>query len=495
MNHLLAIDQSTSATKALLYDDRGRLLDKAAAEHRQIYPEPGYVEHDAEEIWRNVLHVVRELLQRHASPADDLLCLSLTNQRETVVVFDRATGRPLHHAIVWQCRRGAPVCDELTAAGHEAIIAQATGLKIDTYFSAPKLTRLLRSRPDLRRLCESGEACIGTIDAYLVHRLTGGRTFATDATNASRTLLYDIHQLRWDRRLCDLFEVPASALPRVLDSTARFGQTDVDGLLPRPVPICGVMGDSQAALFAQRCFEPGAAKVTFGTGSSVLLNIGPVARGQGQGVVTALGWTHEGRPTYCLEGIINYAAATLTWLRDQLGLIQSAAETESAAAAVADNGGVYLVPAFAGLGAPYWRPRARAAIVGLTGHSDRRHVIRAALEAIAYQVRDVLELMGRDTGVALKAIAADGGATGNGLLMQLVADITGLELKVADLPDCSPLGAAMAGLLGMGVCRSLDDLAALPWTSTSHNPLMDRSQADALYAGWQRAVRQVLAEA
>ena len=484
--NILAIDQSTSATKALLYDRAGTLLAKAAIDHRQIYPQPGWVEHDAEEIWRNTLAAAAEL------QPDDLLCLSITNQRETVVVFDRATGRPLHNALVWQDRRGEPVCAELRAAGHEETVARKTGLKIDTYFSASKLTWLMRNRPDIARQLAEGEALVGTIDAYLVYRLTRGKTFATDHTNACRTLLFDITRLDWDDELLKIFGVPRRALPEVRDSTATFGATDFDGRLKRPVKIAGVMGDSQASLFAHRCFTPGSAKVTVGTGSSVLLNLGPQLRTGGDGAVSTIAWTHVGRPTYSFEGIINYSAATVAWLKDQLGLIKSVDECEPAAAGVPDNGGVYLVPAFAGLSAPYWAPDARAAIVGLTAHSHRGHVIRAALESIGYQIRDVLDAMRERAGVELRAINADGGATRNAFLMQFVADVTRLRVNVARMPDCSSLGAALAGAVGTGAYASLDELAAQPREVTNYEPRMPAAEVDRLVAGWNRAVAQVL---
>lgn len=487
--HILAIDQSTSATKALFYDTQGRLIDKASLDHRQIYPQPGYVEHDAEEIWQNTIAAIKKL------KLDDLLCLSITNQRETIVVFDRATGKPLHHAIVWQCRRGDPICREFSAAGYEEMVAERTGLKIDTYFSASKLTWLIRSKPEIAKKLEAGDALIGTIDAYLIYRLTHGETFATDHTNASRTLLFDITSLRWDEDLCRLFFVPIRSLPEVRDSTGTFGTTTLDGALEQPIPICGVMGDSQASLFAHRCFKPGMAKVTLGSGSSVLLNLGPKLQYGGDAAVSTIAWTHNGEATYSFEGIINYSAATIAWLKDQLGLIRDASETEGAARSVEDNGGVYLVPAFAGLSAPYWSPDARAAIVGMTAHANRNHVIRAALESIAYQIRDVLDVMRVRAGVELKAINADGGATRNAFLMQFIADMTGLEVTAAQMPDCSSLGAALAGAVGMGVHASLDDVARLPRDVVSYRPTMAKEQVDRLYAGWENAVKQVLAGA
>ena len=484
MNAILAIDQSTSATKAVVFDAAGEVISKASADHRQIYPRPGWVEHDAEEIWRNTLAVIEKI--RPKKP----LCLSIANQRETVVVFDRATGRPLHNAIVWQDRRGAPICTELAQHGDE--VARRTGLKIDTYFSASKLTWLMRNRADIAAKLAAGQALVGTIDAYLVYRLTGGEVFATDHTNASRTLWFDIVRLRWDQQLCDVFGVPLRALPEPRDSTAEFGTTDCAGVLSHPIPIRGVIGDSQAALFAHRCYQPGMAKVTLGTGSSILLTH-PSFLLHPSSFLTTLAWTHQGEPTYCLEGIINYSAATIAWLKDQLQLIRDPAETEAAASSVPDNGGVYLVPAFAGLSAPHWSADARAAIVGMSAHSTRNHVIRAALESIAYQIRDVLDEMRSAGGIALQAIHADGGATRNAWLMQFLADMTGLEIVVSRMADCSALGAALAGALGLGLHGSLDELAALPRETVRYSPAMSRDQADRLHAGWKRAVKQVLA--
>ncbi len=491
----LAIDQSTSATKALLLERDGRVLDKESREHRQHYPQPGWVEHDAEEIWQNVLATTRPLLTRHASRAADIACLSITNQRETVVVFDRTTGRPLHPAIVWQCRRGDPLCAAHAAAGREPKVHGRTGLRLDAYFSGSKLQWLVQNRPELERRLVAGEALIGTIDAYLIYRLTGGRIFATDSTNASRTLLFDISRLCWDDELCAMWQVPRTVLPEVRESSARFGETTLEGQLARAVPICGVMGDSQASLFAQRCFAPGAAKVTFGTGSSVLLNIGPVPRFSEHGVVTSLAWVQRGVPTYAFEGIIISSGATLAWLQNQLGLVRDVAEIEALAAGLPDCDGVYLVPAFSGLGLPHWSASARAAIVGLTAHSDRRHVARAALEAMAYQLRDALDAMQAEGGVALRELHGDGGPTANRLLMQFTADIAGVELRVPVTPDCSALGAAFAGMLGLGVHASLDALAALPRDDVVYRPMMPPAAVQARRAGWQRAVRQVLAGA
>jgi Glycerol kinase len=494
-SHVLALDQSTSATKALLFTRDGRLVDKESREHKQHYPQAGWVEHDPEEIWQNTLATLRAVITRlgdHGLSLAEVACLSLTNQRETIVVFDRVSGKPLHNALVWQDRRGDDICAAHIAAGHEPLVQQKTGLKIDGYFSGSKLQWLAQNKPEIRARLADGSALIGTIDTYLIYRLTQGRVFATDQTNASRTLLFDLATLAWDADLCALWEVPLKALPEVRDCSARFGETTLDNSLAQPLPIVGVMGDSQAALFAQRCYQPGSAKVTFGTGSSILLNIGDKPRFSQRGVVTTLAWVHAGVPTYAFEGIIISSAATLTWLRDQLGVIRDMSEIEQLARELPDNGGVYLVPAFSGLGLPHWQPAARAAIVGLSSHSDRRHVIRAGLESISYQVRDALDAMRADAGVALAGLHGDGGATTNAFLMQFTADLAGAELRVATMSDCSPLGAALAGLLGLGIFRSLDEIAAAPRNDLVYHPSILPAQSSAYYAGWQRAVQQVL---
>jgi glycerol kinase len=492
MSLILAIDQSTSATKVVLFDARGKVLDKATRSHRQIYPQPGWVEHDAEEIWRNVLVVIGEIAKRNPKKLSQLAAISIANQRETVLVFDRKTGQPLHHALVWQDRRGDALCGKLVRQGYSPSVLRKTGLKIDTYFSASKLHWLIANKPTLAAKLKRGDALIGTIDTYLIHRLTDGKVFATDCTNASRTLLFDIGELWWDAELCKLFKVPLGALPEVRESAAQFGTTDAGGILPKPVPIVGVMGDSQAALFAQRCYRPGMAKATFGTGTSVLLNIGDKLRVSKHGAVTALAWVWQGQPTYAFEGLINFSAATIDWLKNQLGLIHSADEVEALACSVPDAGGVYLVPAFAGLSAPYWAPEARAAIVGMTAHTRKAHVVRAAVESISYQIRDVLDMMRRDAKVQLAQLHADGGPTRNKFLMQFTADLAQTEIKVAEVAESSAWGAAMNGLLGLGVYRSLDDLAALRHESVAFRRTMSADVVEKNYAGWKAAVKRVL---
>jgi len=492
MSLILALDQSTSATKAVLFDARGKVLDKAARNHRQIYPQPSWAEHDAEEIWRNVLAVIREVTGRNRKKLSQLAGLSITNQRETVLVFDRKTGKPLHNALVWQDRRGDAICGQLVKQCHSKTVLRKTGLKIDTYFSASKVRWLVQNRPAIAAKLSSGEAVVGNIDTYLIHRLTGGKVFATDFTNASRTLLFDIGKLKWDAKLCKLFHVPMGALPEVRESAAQFGETDAGGILPKQIPIVGVMGDSQASLFAQRCYQPGTAKATFGTGTSVLLNIGDKLRVSEKGAVTALAWVWRGKPTYAFEGLINFSAATIEWLKNQLGLIQSAGEVEKLATSVKDNGGVYLVPAFAGLSAPYWSPEARAAIVGMTAFTKREHIVRAAQEAIAYQIRDVLDMMRSDAKVKLKTLHSDGGPTRNKFLMQFTSDLTRTQIKVAEVAESSAWGAALNGLLGLGIYKSLTELAALPQAQNLFRPQMKEAEVKRLYQGWQLAVRRVL---
>ena len=391
---------------------------------------------------------------------------------------------------MWQCRRSEAICAAHVAAGHDEWVRERTGLRIDPYFSGSKLEWVMQNRPHVAAKLAAGEALIGTIDTYLIYRLTRGAVFATDFTNASRTLLFDLRHLSWDEGLCDLWKVPQAALPEVRESFASFGETTLEGTLERPMRICGVMGDSQAALFAHGCFERGTAKVTLGTGSSLLLNIGTELKFSDKGAVTALAWVYRGQPIYAFEGIIVSSASTLVWLRDQLQLVDRVEHLEVLASAVPDNGGVYFVPAFSGLGFPHWAPAARAAVVGLSSHSDRRHVARAALESIAFQIGDALESMRLESGAPLTTLHCDGGATGNRFLMQFTAEISGVTLGVSSEADCSALGVARAGLLGLGVVSSLAEFAASPSADVMYVPQLDSSAVTRLREGWAHAVRQ-----
>lgn len=486
MTYVLTIDQSTSATKALIFSPTGELLAKASKEHQQLYPQSGWVEHDAEEIWQNTLAVVKQISAYFPNPSR----LSLTNQRETVVVFDRETGEPLHNAIVWHCRRGDAICHDLKSSGHTAAVRAQTGLVIDTYFSASKVRWMCENVPTIRDRLENGTALVGTIDTYLIYRLTGGRVFATDHTNACRTLLYDIQQLGWSDALCDLFSVPKKSLAEVRDSNGDFGTTDCEGSFSTPLPIRGVMGDSQASLFALGCHRVGDTKVTFGTGSSVLLNVGNKISEPNEGTVATVAWVIDGRPTYGLEGIISYSGATVQWLRDQLQMIRSSSETQALAESVESNAGVYLVPAFAGLSAPHWSADARAAIVGMSAFSTRAHVVRAALESIAYQVRDVLEMMSEQAGIATRLLHADGGATSNAFLMQFTADMINAEVQTSAVAESSPLGAMLCGAVGRDVAK-IEDLA-MPNCGPKYRRQMPAEAANACYDGWKQAVQRVL---
>lgn len=488
----LAIDQSTASTKSLLFTTDGKLLDQDSVPHDQIYPRPGWVEHDAEVIFNNVIKAASTLLERNADKKNDLLALSITNQRETFVLFDRKTGKPLHNAIVWQCRRGDKYCQQLIADGKEEIVHKLTGLKIDTYFPASKLHWLLEDQPDLRKKIKDGSALFGTIDTYLIYRLTGGRVYAADHTNASRTLFYDINKLDWNQELCKVFDIEFGELPELRESCAQYGETDLGGTLDSNIPIYGVIGDSQSALFAQRCFSTGGAKVTFGTGSSLMLNIGNQAHLSDRGTVTALAWVYKGEPTYAFEGITNFTGATIVWMRDQLQIINDPAETEALARSVDDSDGIYLVPAFVGLGSPYWRADVRAAILGMSPATTRAHVVRAGLESIGYIVTDTLNAMVDEAGVELGMIHADGGAVRNKYLMQFVADLNQLKVHAAQTPELSALGAVFNGCLGLGIYSSLEDLSNIQSDFTEYKPSMSPARAKKLFEGWLTAVKQVL---
>ena len=488
----IALDQSTSATKAILFSVDGLLVGQKSISHHQMYPRPGWVEHDANEIYENVLNVIKMLLLDYPDQIAEILGLSITNQRETFVVFDRETGIPLHNAIVWQCRRGIDICENLNNEGYEKFVHESTGLKIDTYFPASKLKWLLNTYSELDARIKDGSALFGTIETYLIYRLTGGSVYATDHSNASRTLLYDIGTLNWNQELFKVFDLEFGVLPEIRESSDLFGETNFEGFLDRNIPICGVMGDSQAALFAQRCFHSGSAKITFGTGSSILLNIGQEKKYSDNGIVTALAWVINGTPTYAFEGIINFTGATITWLRDQLQIISDPAETEELARSVPGNDGVYFIPAFVGLSAPYWRADVRAAILGMTPSTTRAHVVRSALESIGFIITDVLKSMCMDAEMQLNMINVDGGAVKNKFLMQFVADMNQIVVCASETLELSALGAVFNGLLGLGVYKSFDEIQKLPFGFVEFSSSMEIENVNSLYAGWKSAVQQVL---
>jgi glycerol kinase len=487
---VVAIDQGTTGTTVLVFDRRGRVVGRAYSEFKQHFPRPGWVEHDAEEIWRTSLRVLRQAVKRARVRARDVVALGITNQRETTVLWNRKTGRPLARAIVWQDRRTAPFCDELRGGAVETEVRRKTGLVLDPYFSGTKVRWLLEHVPRAAEQAGRGEVCFGTIDSWLVWKLTGGAVHATDPTNASRTLLYDIHARAWDPELCRLFGVPTSVLPTVQPSSGSFGTTTRD-VLGAEVPIAGIAGDQQAALFGQGCVEPGSAKNTYGTGCFLLLNTGDRPVTSSHGLLTTVACDARGGPAYALEGSVFIAGAAIQWLRDGLGLVKKAPESEKLARSVESTLGVYLVPAFVGLGAPHWDAGARGALVGLTRGVTRAHVVRAALEALAYQTRDVVDAMAKDAGHALRVLRVDGGAAANNFLMQFQADMLGVRVDRPRVVETTAMGAAFLAGLGVGFWGSQAELGRACAIERRFSPRMKAEERDALYAGWQEAVGRV----
>jgi glycerol kinase len=487
MSAILAIDQGTTGSTCLVIDEGGRVRGRAYSEFTQHFPQPGWVEHDASEIWDVTLAVVRQALSAADLETSAVAGIGITNQRETVVVWDRATGEPVHHAIVWQDRRTAARCRELRQSGHEDDIRARTGLVIDPYFSGTKLEWLLENVDGLRARAEAGELAAGTIDAWLIWNLTGGRVHATEPTNASRTLLYNIDKLDWDDELLSLFGVPRTLLPDVRPSSGVFGTTDAS-LLGAEIPVAGVAGDQQAALFGQRCWEKGRAKNTYGTGAFLLLHTGDRRVESERGLLTTVACDPRGQPAYALEGSIFIAGAAVQWLRDELKVIERADQTAALAASVDSNDGVYFVPAFVGLGAPHWQPEARGTIVGLSRGTGRAHVVRAALESMAYSTRDVLEAMIGDSGVEAEDLAVDGGAAANDWLMQFQADVLGLPVKRPQMLETTALGAAGLAGLATGVWPDAERFGVSRPPPDGFQPDMSASQRQTLVAGWNRAI-------
>ena len=484
---VLALDQGTTSSRAIVFNHAGRAVASASQEFPQIFPRPAWVEHDPEAIWSSQLTTARAALDKAGLTAGDIAAIGVTNQRETAIIWERATGRPVMNAIVWQDRRTAAICDQLKAEGWEPRIREKTGLVIDAYFSGSKVKWMLDHIPGLRERAERGEVLFGTVDSYLIWRLTGSRAHVTDYSNASRTMLFNIHTLDWDDDLLAEFGVPRAMLPRPMPSSAVYGQTD-PAHLGAAIPIAGAAGDQQAATFGQACFEPGMAKNTYGTGSFLLLNTGATAKPSAHGLLTTIGWGAGGAVTYCLEGSIFITGAAIQWLRDALQIIHTAAETEALVASIKDNGGVYLVPAFAGLGAPYWDQYARGTIVGLTRGSGRAELARAALEAAAYQSRDVLEAMEADSGLTLKELRVDGGMVANNWLMQFQADILGVRVQRPVVAETTALGAAYLAGLATGYWDSLDDVTRNWALDREFTPAMPQDERARLTRGWSRAI-------
>src|SRR5881409_3317928 len=487
---VLALDQGTTGSTALVVDVTGAVLARGYAEVPQHYPRPGWVEHDPEELWTSVERAAAQALEAAGLRGDDVGALGITNQRETTIVWDRATSAPIHRAIVWQCRRTASACDRLRAQGHETTVRQRTGLVLDAYFSGTKIAWLLDHVPDARRRAARGQLAFGTVDTWLLWKLTRGRVHATDVSNASRTLCLNLASVDWDERMCALLRVPREVLPTIVDSSGPCGETSDLGWLPGGIPIAGIAGDQQAALFGQACFKPGEAKNTYGTGCFALANTGERPVTSSHGLLTTIAWRIGGRTTYALEGGVFIAGAAIQWLRDGLGILRNAAESQALAESVPDTGGVYFVPAFVGLGAPHWDMYARGTIVGLTRGTTGAHLARAALEAIAFQSRDVLEAMAADAGIAVEGLRVDGGAAANDFLCQFQADVLNVAVLRPRVIETTALGAAYLAGLGAGVWRSADDVAGRWALERRFERRLDESARVTRYDGWRRAVEK-----
>jgi glycerol kinase len=488
--YILALDQGTTGSTALLFDEEGQVVSSAYREVQQFYPQPGWVEQDPQELLRTSVAVVQEALQKAGVAVAQVRGVGITNQRETTVVWNRHTGEPVSNAIVWHCRRTAELCEELKQKGMSQVIREKTGLIIDAYFSATKLRWLLDHIPQGQYRAEQGELLFGTVDSWLIWNFTGGAVHVTDYSNASRTMLFNIHTLQWDKELLTGLNIPEVLLPQVMPSSQVYGETTGGLLGGSQVPLGAVAGDQQAALFGQACFEPGMAKNTYGTGSFLLLNTGSRPVLPKSGLVTTVGWGLAGQVSYAIEGSIFITGAAVQWLRDGLGLITEAAESEALAHSVPDNGGVYFVPAFAGLGAPYWDMYARGIIIGLTRGTTKAHLARATLEGIAYQARDVVEAMGTEANLQIPQLRVDGGGTANAFLMQFQADILGIPIQVAAVAETTALGAAYLAGLAVGLWRDTTEIARHWRAAKTYEPSMSTDQRETLYADWKRAVER-----
>ena len=487
--YVLGIDQSTQGTKALLFDEEGTLICRTDLPHKQYINEKGWVEHDPEEIYANTLAVVKNLVEKAGINKNDLAVLGISNQRETALVWNRTTGKPVYNAVVWQCARGAQICEEIEKAGDADMIRSHTGLQLSPYFSAAKIAWVLKNVGVVQELADKGELCCGTIDSWLVYKLTGGKEFRTDYSNASRTQMFNISELKWDKQVCGLFGIPMSALPEVTDSDGDYGITDFDGYLDHEIPIRGVLGDSHGALFGQGCVETGMIKSTYGTGSSIMMNIGdkPVFSNR---VVTSLAWKLGGEVNYVLEGNINYTGAVITWLKDDLELISSPGETEQLAKESNPADKSYLVPAFTGLGAPYWDSEATGILTGMTRTTKRKEIVRAALDCIAYQITDVIKAMSTESGIDISELRVDGGPTKNKYLMQFQSDIAHVTVQVPSSEELSGIGAAYAAGIAAGIYNKKEVLNKM--TRIRFTPQMQPEERAQKYAGWKNAVEQVL---
>jgi glycerol kinase len=489
--YVMALDQGTTSSRAIIFDENGTIKGVTNREFTQIYPKPGWVEHDPMEIWGSQIGVAREVLSKSGLSPSDIAAIGITNQRETTIVWDKNTGKPVYNAIVWQCRRTAPICDELKAKGLTEKIREKTGLVIDAYFSGTKVKWILDNVEGAREKAEKGELLFGNVDTWLIWNLTGGKVHVTDYSNASRTMLFNIHTLDWDDEILQELDIPRAMLPKPMPSSHIYGYT-TNEVFGGEVPIAGDAGDQQAALFGQACYAPGTAKNTYGTGCFMLMNTGEKAVTSESGLLTTIAWGVDGKVEYALEGSIFIAGAVVQWLRDELRILYNAAQSEELATKVEDNNGVYLVPAFVGLGAPYWDMYARGTIVGLTRGAKREHIVRAALESICYQTRDVLEAMQKDSGITLKSLKVDGGAVANNFLMQFQSDILGVPVDRPKVIETTALGAAYLAGLAVGYWKDKDDIASKWQIDRTFKPEMGEDMKENLYKGWKKAVERAL---
>lgn len=488
--YVMALDQGTTSSRAILFDQNSNIVAVAQKEFTQIYPKAGWVEHNADEIWGTQIGVVAEVMAKAGIEGSDIAAIGITNQRETTVVWDRHTGKPVYNAIVWQSRQTAYICDELKAKGLEPLFRQKTGLVVDAYFSGTKVKWILDNVEGTRERAEKGDLLFGTIDTWLIWKLTGGNVHVTDYSNASRTLMYNIRELKWDEELLAALTVPAQMLPAVRPSSEIYGYTDASVFLGARVPISGAAGDQQAALFGQTCFQPGMAKNTYGTGCFMLMNTGDTLYDSKNGLLTTIAWGLDGKVEYALEGSIFIAGAAIQWLRDGLKILEAAPDSEYFAQKVSDADGVYVVPAFVGLGAPYWDMKARGAILGLTRGTSKAHIVRATLDSLAYQTKDVLSAMEADSNIKLQALKVDGGAVANNLLMQFQADILGVPVDRPQVTETTALGAAYLAGLAVGFWSNKEDLVQNWQLDARFEPKMEEGQRDKLYKGWQKAVKR-----
>ena len=487
--YIISIDQSTQGTKALLFDESGSLIKRTDKAHKQIINEKGWVSHDSAEIYKNTVEVVKRLVEESGIDKDKVVGIGISNQRETSLAWDRVTGEPLGHAIVWQGARAVDICERVEKMGEAENIRKRTGINLSPYFPASKIAWILENVEGAKEKAEKKEICHGTVDSWLVYKLTGGRSYKTDHSNASRTQLFNIFELRWDEDICKLFGIDPANLAEVVDSDSNFGETDFEGLFQKPIPIHGVLGDSHGSLFGQGCLKSGMIKSTYGTGSSIMMNIGEKPVLSTHGVVTSLAWSMGGKVNYVLEGNLNYTGATITWLKDDLKLIDSPAETEKLAEEAVSDDSLYLIPAFSGLGAPYWDSHASAAIVGMTRTTGKAEVVRAGVECIAYQITDIVKAMSEDAGVTVSELRVDGGPTRNAYLMQFQSDIAEANVQVPDSEELSGIGPAYAAGLALGVW---DERIFEKLKRVKYEPKMDRELRDSKYQGWLSAVHRVL---